>query len=259
MSASFIDLERLRELTGWNDGIETPCQFHLLGRTHIVVVGNAFWGSEMTNDAETASSLSDEARVVEQLQQMDSEAWRKVVTLYAADLRWDITTSLKKRNLSPQAAEDIEQQTWLTAVQKINSFTLQGSGKLYHWLRVIALNHVRTFSKQSETVPIDAFETSEGDSDAALDRFLYAIRSTDNTIEDEVELRQQLSQLDHVLRHLTPRDRELILRRLVWEETPMQLAQDYPSLTARSISQTLLRAKKVILAFLSASDSEQQE
>lgn len=240
----------------WQD---TPApRHHLHVRGVQVGAGSAFGEGEMSNESETAASLSDEARLVEQLKQMNADAWNMVVTVYAADLRWDIMNSLKKRNLAASAAEDIEQETWLTAVRRIHEFTLQGPGKLYYWLRVIALNHVRTFSRQGDPIPLDAFE-EEHDDPAALDRFLYAIHSTDDTIEDEIELRQQLSLLDHVLRRLTPRDRELLLRRLLWDETPMQLAREYPSLNARSISQRLLRAKKTIQALLSTPEPSEPE
>ena len=211
----------------------------------------AIEGSAMSNDIETRPMFDDEALLVEQLKMKDGEAWSKLLELYAADLRWDIISSLKKRNLSPEAAEDIEQETWTTAVRRIDGFTLQGPGKLYHWLRVIALNHVRTFGKHGESLSLDAFEEDDHDNQTTLDRFLYSIRSTDNTIEDEIELRQQLSILDHALRRLAPRDRELVLRRLIWGETPKQLAEAYPSRNPRSISQALLRAKKAIQASLS--------
>jgi RNA polymerase sigma factor (sigma-70 family) len=81
-----------------------------------------------------------------------------------------------------------------------------------------------------------------------LERFLYQRGTAETGIEEDVILREQLSALDQAMRELQPREREILMRRLMGE-TPQQIALAY-QLKPRSISMVVLRAKEKIEANL---------
>jgi RNA polymerase sigma factor (sigma-70 family) len=204
----------------------------------------------MIDSAETAPMYLDEVRLVRRLQSQDERAWEDALEHYAPQLLFDIRTSLKKRGLPPELADDIQQETWLTAVQKIGEFVCDGEGRLYHWLRAIAFNHVRNYNrKQRSTFSFDEMESDE-ENTLSLDRFLFTYILVGDSPEDVLLLKEQLSLLDRALQRLKPYEREILLRRLMWGEKPEELTLSYPALKPRSISQLVLRAKKTIQSAL---------
>lgn len=199
----------------------------------------------MFSATDTAPAYMDEVRLIEKLKQNDEQAWEDAFELYAAFIHYDIVVSLKKRGLPPEYADDIQQESWLTAVQKIGEFTCDGQNKFYHWLRAISFNHVRNvWRKQRQVVSFEAVE--EAESPHGLDYFLQSNGLYVDNTEDQVILREQLSAIDRVLMDFKPREREIVLRRLLWDEKPEDLALLFPALKTRSISQLLFRARKTI-------------
>lgn len=187
--------------------------------------------------------LMSEKKIVDKLKRMDSRMWEHIFENYTATLDYDISNSLRKRDLPVEYAEDILQETWLTAVEKIHEFHCEGDGKLYNWLRVIALNHVRNYwRKNRQNVSFDAID--ETTSPNALDYFLQNEGLAVNNVEDQVFLRQQLLQLEKLLSELNPRDRDIVLRRLMLDEKPEELVLRYPNLKVQSISQLICRVRK---------------
>jgi RNA polymerase sigma factor (sigma-70 family) len=187
--------------------------------------------------------LMSEKKIVDKLKRMDSRMWEHIFENYTATLDYDISNSLRKRNLPVEYAEDILQETWLTAVEKIQEFQSDGDGKFYNWLRVIALNHVRNYwRKNRQNISFEAIDETQ--SPNALDYFLQSEGLAVNNVEDQVFLRQQLLQLDKLLGELNPRDRDIVLRRLLLDEKPEELALRYPNLKVQSISQLICRVRK---------------
>lgn len=187
--------------------------------------------------------LMSEKKIVDKLKRMDSRMWEHIFENYTATLAYDISTSLRKRDLAPELGDDILQETWLTAVEKIHEFVCDGDGKFYNWLRVIALNHVRNYwRKNKQNISFDALEETQ--SPNALDYFLQTQGLAVNDVENQVLIRQQMTQLDHLLSELSPRDREIVVRRLVMDEKPEELALRYPDLKVQSISQLICRVRK---------------
>ena len=187
--------------------------------------------------------LVSEKKIVDKLKRMDSRMWEHIFENYTATLAYDISMSLRKRDLSPELADDILQETWLTAVEKIHEFVCDGDGKFYNWLRVIALNHVRNYwRKNKQNISFDALEETQ--SPNALDYFLQTQGLAINDVENQVQIRQQMTQLDQLLSELSPRDREIVVRRLIMDEKPEELAQRYPNLKVQSISQLICRVRK---------------
>ncbi|MCA0456208.1 MAG: sigma-70 family RNA polymerase sigma factor [Chloroflexi bacterium] len=187
--------------------------------------------------------LVSEKKIVDKLKRMDSRMWEHIFENYTATLAYDINMSLRKRDLSAELADDILQETWLTAVEKIHEFVCDGDGKFYNWLRVIALNHVRNYwRKNKQNISFDALEETQ--SPNALDYFLQTQGLAINDVENQVQIRQQMTQLDQLLSELSPRDREIVVRRLIMDEKPEELAQRYPNLKVQSISQLICRVRK---------------
>jgi RNA polymerase sigma factor (sigma-70 family) len=187
--------------------------------------------------------LMSEKRIVDKLKRMDARMWEHIFENYTATLTYDVSNSLRKRDLPLEFADDILQETWLTAVEKIQDFQCDGDGKFYNWLRVIALNHVRNYwRKNRQNVSFEAID--EIQSPNALDYFLQTQGLAINDVENQVAVREQLIQLDKLLCELNPRDREIVLRRLVMDEKPEELALRYPDLKVQSISQLICRVRK---------------
>lgn len=187
--------------------------------------------------------LMSEKRIVDKLKRMDSRMWEHIFENYTASLAYDISNSLRKRDMPIELGDDILQETWLTAVEKIQEFVCDGDGKFYNWLRVIALNHVRNYwRKNRQNVSFDAIEETQ--SPNALDYFLQNEGLAVNDVESQVSIREQLLHLDKLLCELNPRDREIVLRRFVMDEKPEELALHYPDLKVQSISQLICRVRK---------------
>jgi len=187
--------------------------------------------------------LMSEKRIVDKLKRMDSRMWEHIFENYTATLSYDVSNSLRKRDLPLEFADDILQETWLTAVEKIQDFQCDGDGKFYNWLRVIALNHVRNYwRKNRQNVSFEAIDETQ--SPNALDYFLQTEGLAVNDVESQVAVREQLVQLDKLLCELNPRDREIVLRRLVMDEKPEELSLRYPDLKVQSISQLICRVRK---------------
>ena len=187
--------------------------------------------------------LMSEKRIVDKLKRMDSRMWEHIFENYTATLGYDVSNSLRKRDMPLEFADDILQETWLTAVAKIQDFQCDGDGKFYNWLRVIALNHVRNYwRKNRQNISFEAIDETQ--SPNALDYFLQTEGLAVNDVENQVAVREQLVQLDKLLCELNPRDREIVLRRLVMDEKPEELALRYPDLKVQSISQLICRVRK---------------
>lgn len=181
-----------------------------------------------------------DATQVEKLKRMDSCAWEELLNLYTAQLHRDIVASLRKRGLTAEMAEDIQQQTWLTAVHKIHEFVYQGEDKLYRWLRAISLNHVRSLQRQRRSMTIISSESDE--------YVQFANGYFAESVEESVVLREQIAAVYQALRYLSPQAREMVVRSLIGGEKPEQLASSFPRLKPHSISQAVFRAKQRIRA-----------
>src|SRR5262245_40347388 len=102
----------------------------------------------MSSKDEFATTPAWDERWVERLKSLETSAWDELMKMYSDELRTDNEKSVRKRGAPLDTASDIEQETWLTAVRKINEFQWDAADKLYHWLRVIALNHIRMMMRR---------------------------------------------------------------------------------------------------------------
>lgn len=195
--------------------------------------------------ATAAASSLREYRWLARLKSLNETAWDDLIKRYGTDLRRDIAASMRKRGMVEDQVEDVEQETWRVAIQKIHEFDCDGLDKLYHWLRVIALNRVRMLKRKEKEnqVSFEEIEAGEQQGGISLDYFLYLNDLMEGTPEEHFLLREQLVEVDRALTMLKPRDREILLRRMLEGESPGDLAEDY-GLAPRSISMILLRSKQ---------------
>ena len=197
-------------------------------------------------------STNTEKQLVKNLKSSEpavyEQAWEALLQQYADDLRRDILKSLNKRGISPDYADDIEQQTWLTAVRKVKDFELLGEGKLYRWLRVISLKHILNLVRGvKDDLSLEGLdeEAQKGPS-LLLDHLLYKNGVHSQSAEVEALLQERLAVLVDVIRILSPRDREIVMRRWVGDEKPQDFAHEY-KVTAHAISKVLTRAKRKLI------------
>lgn len=175
--------------------------------------------------------------VISALQELDGEMWNTIVSTYERRLKQDIRASLRRMGTTPDAVDDIAQETWVIAVAKIASFQGHDPIKFYHWLRTISFNLVRNHVRKV----VRAAPYSDVLDDATV-RTNLRLAAPD--VEATVILRERTVAAQHLLERLKPRDRDIVIRRYVWEELPIEIAQHYPELKSRSVSQVLHRFRK---------------
>lgn len=185
---------------------------------------------------------TDETHLVKRLKCMESSAWEALFDSAQEELRRGIIASLRRRNLSLDLVDDFQQETWLTAVKRIGEYESNGEPRLFNWLRAISLNHIRNFIRKPYA-DTSVQEWDESENYHNCDSNLFTSSGRGHTIEDDIILRERLAVLDKAMQHLRSEDRELVLRRWMWQEKPEELALSYPTRKPRSISRALLRAK----------------
>jgi RNA polymerase sigma factor (sigma-70 family) len=192
----------------------------------------------------TTDAPNPRATWLDAAQNLEPEAWEELVKYFAGDLRHDIEISLRKRALPLDVVGDIEQETWLTAIKKIKEFHGEIGEKFYHWLRVISLNHIRTYWKaQSAGISMADFRESETNG-ITPDELLETRSFSETSLEEEIIIKERFLEMDRVLRTLSPTAQEIFMRWLMGE-TPRQLAVAF-KIKPRSISQGIFRIKQQI-------------
>lgn len=190
--------------------------------------------------------FNDEPCLIKALQAMNTDAWSYVFEKYQQTLHQEICRSLRKRGLSDDNAPDIAQETWITAVHEIGDFVYLGEGKLYHWLRAISVRHVMSLNKRLKR---DANRVSEDEVDNEFQ--MSHMVNEKMTPEGEILLREQFRAIQAALKELSPRDAEMIIRALFWDQKPQDLAMIY-GIEVGSVYKALSRARSSIRAYLLA-------
>lgn len=181
----------------------------------------------------------------------DAEAWKQLLGEYQSPLHTAIRRSLAKYSLPADRLDDIEQKTWVTAYHKIEAFEPQGPNALRNWLGTIQHNHVRNLSRQRNPVSMDAHDP-ETDQAAPQYEDTAARNPESEFIQDETR-REIWSALELALQALSARDREIVLRRLLWQDDVQQLADAY-HLKPQTIYQITTNTKKKLQSYLLAPD-----
>lgn len=195
--------------------------------------------------------LEGEALLVA-LQAGNTQVWDALMRRYTRDLRGHIGQSLRKWGLPPEWVDDVEQDTWITAVTKIAEFTWQGDDKLYNWLRTIAFQHVRTLHRKWKDQGPSFDELDDNpENELSLDLFCYAHGMYEDSPEQSVILRETMQAVEQAMRYLKPEAQEILIRRLMLRETPAQMSL-HLGIAPERISGILFRAKEALRTQLHA-------
>ena len=201
----------------------------------------------MSQDTETKSAKQLYQQWVRQLKNREEDAWDILLKYYTEDLRRDILSSLRKRRLPEEWLGDIEQETWLIAIKRIEDFVWESEDKFYNWLRVISLNQLRRYQR-IEGRAVSLADSEDSDVQEELENFVDAWQSYEMSVEDQAEAKEIYAALDTALRTLKPREQEILLHWLAGKK-PRELALMY-DIQASSISMVLMRAKDKIRSAL---------
>jgi RNA polymerase sigma factor (sigma-70 family) len=202
-------------------------------------------------DTAKAPLYFSEEAWIDDLKQGNELAWELLMARYAPALRQAIGQMLSKRGMPLDLREDIEGETWITAVRRIESFAYEGEDKLRRWLHKIAFHHVQSFTRLDRHM-MPSFEEVQArgvESEFALDFFLFANNLMEVSAEEEVLLMERLEDLDAALQTLNARDREILLAMLMEDVDRETLALRY-GLKEDSVSQIIWRAKSCLRARL---------
>jgi RNA polymerase sigma factor (sigma-70 family) len=214
-----------------------------------------------TPDEETVPySNQNEEEWLKALKAMDNAAWDALLRHHAGELRQSIAKLLRKYNLSEHWADDIEQEVWRTAIKKIGEFEYTAEGKFYGWLYQIAHNHIRNQRRKlkDDNASFDAISDESEETGLTLDFFLYANGLFEDSAEEMANLREELAALDGALMKLKPRDCEIVVRRLILQETPREIAEHF-DMKPSTISMILFRAKEYIRVQMMAGNIRRQQ
>ena len=97
----------------------------------------------MSESESNETNAPRDALFFQRLQRHDAAAWDELVGVYSLPLQRHITQSLLSRNLPSDLMDDVEQQTWLTAVRLIEDFVWENEKRFYHWFLSIATFHIK--------------------------------------------------------------------------------------------------------------------
>lgn len=203
-------------------------------------------------DTQTAKSQDEllARLLLKSLKELDEDAWELLLSMFRQRLGQDIQNSLYKYGLPLEQSEDVEQETWFIAIRQIEQFVWHNTEQFYHWLRVISHRIILNLQRKvKDNISLDALDDDFIENTLTLDLFSYAHGFVEESAENHVLLNENLRLLDKALRDLKPRDREIILRRLVNGETPAQMAADY-GVKPETVSVILVRAKNAILRYM---------
>jgi RNA polymerase sigma factor (sigma-70 family) len=197
-------------------------------------------------DADKPSrEFQESPEFIENLKELNSDAWYLLKTHYARRLNTFILGALIEADLSRISVQDVEQDVWITAIRKIKGFHWQGQGLLYNWLRSIATNVVRNHVKTYR------HSLSLSQSDSVVDG-LPAIAPPEDPKSESVE--HQVESIEKALRSelecigINPKHIEIYLLRKVQDLKPREIGKRL-NMPARSVSTNLSRVERALTNF----------
>lgn len=169
---------------------------------------------------------------IEALKAFDDNAWGLLIERYSYRVRHYIETSLKRKHLPLEFADDIEQETWLESCKQIREKKISKESQLIKWLQRLATHAIKTYQLRLSQVPITKLVLSF----PSLDVQGYNAETLITVIRDVLSLE-------------TETRREIIARALLQNENTHVLASEY-KLPLRTVVQVTNRAKAHIKARL---------
>jgi RNA polymerase sigma factor (sigma-70 family) len=203
--------------------------------------------SSHSNETNSPKKFPEDIQYFQRLQQHDAAAWDELLSLYSLLLRRDIIQSLLRRNLPLKELDDIEGQTWFTVVRLIKNFKWESEEKFYHWFRSIATAHIRNLARKQKKhyVSLEDIDEDVDESGLSLDFFLYINGLIEDGPETQLALKESMAIIHQAMEMLKPREREILLKRVLYNESVQQMAKEY-GVKPETISVILVRTKQAI-------------
>lgn len=149
-------------------------------------------------------------------------AWTRLIRAYSAQLLQIARSKLVSHGLSADPADDLLQETWMTARQRIDTVSLGSSqgGRLFAWLYTILENHLRNYGRLMRLRDYLSLEDEISDERLSVN----GSRSPEKELEKQ-ELweayERALARL--MLKYTDSVDREIIFRRLGLFQKPSEI------------------------------------
>jgi RNA polymerase sigma factor (sigma-70 family) len=195
--------------------------------------------------------FQNESELINRLRAGHKTAWADVINACHHVLSADIRASLHKRDLSDDLLSDIQQQTWLVAMENManGAFEYTEDGKFYNWLRRISLMMVYKAQKETSWDPANNGDSEFGD---LLDQILANLGIYQQSPEDEHILHEQAARIFEIIHAgLSPRDQKIITRYFFLGEYRGVIARSY-GLQTESVSRIISRARKTLETYVVA-------
>jgi len=195
---------------------------------------------------EVSATVSDEPQIasdlVDRIRQGDSQAETELWNRYSRGLLY----LLRRRTNDPELAQDLRQETFRIAIEKLRASGLDDSGKLAAYLRGIAVNLVsgdwRKRARQNTTPDSDVIANLPDDrSDPA----------------DSVYRSERMALVKRLIEQLPmERDRQLLIEYCIYEVDKESICEDL-GISSKHFNRVLFRARKRLTNLLS--EKEQTE
>ena len=187
----------------------------------------------------------DEKELVRKAQVGDFDAFGKLVDLHKAK----VYAALRRLTGNDQDAEDLLQDTFLKAIDKIDQF--RGEASFGTWLTAIALNEARALfarSKQAELKPVEAYLPVDGrGGEHNHESFRLFDWQDPHRVLEADELKRII---DQVIGELPFKYREAFVLRYI-EELPVKEVAGLTGQTEASAKSRILRARLALIERLS--------
>lgn len=163
------------------------------------------------NGADAQPQLTDWSGLVARIQAGDGMAMEELYHIFARGIRFHLC-----RQLGPQELDDKVHDTFLIVLQAIQRGELREPDRLMGFVRTIVRRQVAAY--------IDEIVTSrrENGSIDADDRIADSRRNP----EQNIAFRQKIELMKSILRGLGDRDREILTRFYIYEQTQEQICEE---------------------------------
>ena len=189
--------------------------------------GVSSYGDAPSNDATAQQSYEE---LVNLVQSGNAQAEIAMVTRFAPGLK-----AMLSRKCAPDIAEDVFQETWRVAIEKVRNGDLRQPDRLPAFIHQIARNQVVMYYRKNS-------DTQEAPDDNDI------IAPAPNP-EQALETRRIQEYVRGLIEQLeTPRDREILKRYYLREEDKEQICADL-DLSSQHFNRVVYRAKMRMRAF----------
>ena len=166
---------------------------------------------EQPDESRTASAGVDWTLLVDGIRASDPGAMEELYAFFEKGIRYFL-----QRQLGPQELEDKIHDNFIIVVQAIRRGELREPERLMGFVRTIAQRHVAAHINEAVHVRRDKIQVDES----------TPLRDTSMTPEDSALNKEKLDLMVKTLRSMPSRDRELLTRFYLQEQTQEQICSE---------------------------------